>query len=504
MSSIRITAGKMKISRIVIALFVLGFVTAGRVVGQEGNWINIALSGSPMTQDPKLVKDSLTLSVIHNTVFECLVRYGGERNLTIEPALAVSWHIENSGKIWEFTLRPGVRFHDGSIMTSADVVESFKRDPNFTGEIEAVGKNKVRMIFGEKRAGFMKNITQVNSAIEKILPDNTLVGTGPFTIVSWLQNENVELKAFNDYWGRSPNLDGVHFQCAVPAESALEMMKSGETDVVDIVPPSLVQEFERDPGIETSVMKGVNVSFVHLNLNNPPLDSAEFREALNMLIHTEKIIRDVHFDQAVTCRDVLPPVIGGRVDGPPRIKYSPKVAKEVIARYLHGDRVFRMIGLPFPRPYCPTPAAQARLIAGYLKGAGLKIEYQPTESMQDYMEHMDSQDFDFMISGWVIDSRNPDDFFTAIFGVGDVNPAFPGGWQNEEFESLVIQARQTVSVKRQWDLYRAASDLFFEDYPWILIAHTNQIGAYRKVIEGLQFDPTNEFRLHDVNILRTD
>ncbi|MBU8923328.1 MAG: hypothetical protein KOO63_16045 [Bacteroidales bacterium] len=489
----------MKILQIVMVFFVMTLLTSGQAEGREGNWINIALSGSPMTQDPKLIKDSLTLSVIHNTVFECLVRYGGEMNLVIEPALAVSWDIKSSGKIWEFTLRSGVRFHDGSVMTSADVVDSFRRDPIFTGEIEAVGDKKVRMVFEEKRSGFVKNITQVGSAIEKFLPDGTIVGTGPFRIVSWLQEESVDLEAFDEYWGGRPKLDGVHFQCAVPAESALDMMKSGETDVVDIVPPSLVQEFEHDPAIETSVMKGVNVSYVHLNINNPPLDSAEFRKALNMAIHTEKIIRDVHFNQAVICRDVLPPMIGGKDDGPPRIEYRPKAAKEVIARYLKdSDRVFRMIGLPFPRPYCPEPAAQARLIAGYLKGAGLKIEYQPAESMEEYMRYMDEQDFDLLISGWVIDSRNPDDFFTAIFGVGDVDPAFLGDWQNEEFESLVIQARQTVSLKRQWDLYRAASDLFFEDLPWILIAHTNQIGAHRKVIEGLQFDPTSEFRLHDV------
>ncbi|MBU8923327.1 MAG: hypothetical protein KOO63_16040 [Bacteroidales bacterium] len=499
MASIGNTTVKNSISKLVITLIIMILLTATQAVGREGNWINIALSGNPVTQDPKLVKDSLTLSVIHNTVFECLVRYGGERNLAIEPALAISWDIRDGGKTWIFTLRSGVRFHDGSLMTSTDVVESFKRDPNFTGKIDAVGADRVRMVFREKRAGYAKNISQVSSAVEKFLPDSTIVGTGPFRVSSWLQGESVELEAFDEYWGGRPKLDGVHFQCAVSAESALKMMKSGETDVVDIVPPSLVQEFERDPTIETSVMKGVNVSFVYLNLENPPLDSAEFRKALNMLIHTDKIIRDVHFDQAVSCRDVLPPVIGGKDDGPPRIQYRPKVAKEVIAGYLKdSDRVFRMIGLPFPRPYCPEPAAQARLIAGYLKGSGLKIEYQPAKSMQEYMQYMDNRDFDFMISGWVIDSRNPDDFFTALFGVGDVEPVFAVKWDNEEFESMIIQARQTVSVKRQWDLYRAASGLFFEDLPWILIAHTNQIGAYRKVVEGLKFEPTSEFRLHDV------
>ncbi len=467
--------------------------------GSEGNWLNVALSGSPVTRDPKLVQDALTLSVIHNTVFETLVRYGGDRGLAIEPALATSWEVKENGTVWEFVLRSGVHFHDGSLLAAGDVVNSFRQDPTFTGRIEAVDAKRIRVILPDKTAGFAKTISQVTYGVTKLTADGAIIGTGPFYIDHWGPPESVELKTFSDYWGEKPSLEGVTFYCSMPAEKAIAMMRSGEIDVLDIVPPSMARNLSQDKEIVLSILEGVNISFVHVNINNQPLDSAEFRQALSMLIHTEKIIRDVHFDQAISCRGILPPVIGGEKSGPQRIPYDPKTAKEIIKKYIgENNRPLKMVGLPFPRPYCPDPNAQARLIAGYLKGAGVKIDYYQTESMEDYLEKRANGDYDLLISGWVIDSRNPDDFYTLLFGIGDVEPAFGISWENAEFESLILQARRTVSVKKQWELYDEASDIFFREYPWILIAHTNQLGAYSNRIAGLEFNPMGELRLVSV------
>ncbi len=481
---------------IVLSVFSSVFMTAGVVAST----LNVAISGSPTSRDPRNITESVSVSILMDNVYEALVSSGRGNHLTLEPALATDWQVNNGGKEWEFTLRKGVKFHDGSLMDAEDVVASFREVPQFKGVIEKTGPYKVRIIFTEKRAGFLKTIAQITYTITKRQENGILLGTGPFRIESWDPESMIRLKKFDQYWGSVPDLEEVVYHCSTPAWKALDMMAEDEIDVIDIIPPSLADSLRGVDDIELSVLEGVNISFVHMNLNNPPLDNVEFRRALNMLIHTDKIIRDVHFNEASACRGVLPPVIGGKSEGPPRIAYDSRIAKEIIEKFLDDDsRTFKMVGLPFARPYCPTPSAQARLIAGYLKGAGLKISYVPTSSMEEYQRYMGSEDYDFIISGWNIDTRNPDDFYSMLFGLGDTRSPFHVHWVDEEFESNILQARTTISLKKQWEFYNAADDLFFTNYPWIMIAHTNQLGAFRKEIKGLTFSATGELHLNNVS-----
>jgi peptide/nickel transport system substrate-binding protein len=459
-------------------------------------WLNVALTGKPVTCEPQAVGDAVSLAVIHNNVFESLVRYGKQR-LVLEPALAVSWKVEQAGKVWVFTLRDGVLFHDGSSLTSDDVIDSFGKNPFFKGRMERVDRLRVRCILPDKRAGCLKTMSQVHYAISKTLPDGSIVGTGPFVLSEWNPSNRVILETFKDYWGKRSALGGVTFHCSMKVSDALSLMRQGEIDFIDIVPPSLADEIEADDELVLSVLEGVNVSFININTHRSPLGEPEFRRALNLAINREEIIRDVYFGHAISCRGLLPPAIGGDEEGPPKIAYEPREAKDIIKKYMDREnRIFKMAGLPFSRPYCPEPYALARLVIRYLEKAGLKIEYYQPDT---WIPREDRGVYDFIIAGWVLDSRNPDDFFTNTLGIGGVDTFLGSLWRNELFESLLLQARTTVSVRKRWQLYRQADDIFFEEYPWILLIHTNQLCAYRKGIMGFISSPTGELRLGEVS-----
>jgi len=483
-----------------LIVFPVHLLYSGESVAKSGaSWINIALSGIPQTLIPWEVTDAVSLSICMSNVYETLFTYDNDRTQII-PWLAVDYRIKNAGQVWVFTLRSGVRFHDGSIMTASDVVTSFKRNPRFTGDIRAIGNNKVEVSFSDKRANFLESVTQLQYSIARVSSDGKIYGTGPFYVAVWNPESEVVLKAFKDYWDGGGELDGARFLCAVDSLEAVKKLKDGEVDVVDIVQPEFVDMLEGDKDITVSVLHGVNLCFVHLNVSRPPLDSAEFRRALNIAIDKENLIKDIYKGHAVKALSLIPRALGGSESPYGDYGFNISKAREIIKRYLHGqDRVFTMVGLPFPRPYCPNPQATSRLIAGYLRSAGIKIKYVPVHSFKDYDRYVMGDDFDFALSGWVMDSKDPDDFFTPIFGIGDVPAIFSHIWKSNEFESTILKARRVVSLKSRWAYYNTSTDLFFKASPWIMIASANQIGAYRNSIVGFKFSPTGELRLRGVS-----
>jgi dipeptide transport system substrate-binding protein len=261
------------------------------------------------------------------------------------------------------------------------------------------------------------------------------------------------------------------------------------------VPPDYADVITGDHNLVLERHEGVNVAYITMNIERYPLDQPDFRRALNMLINRENIINKIYSGQAVQCRGLLPPVIGGNMEREPRAKYDPEEAKKIIEKYqVEEGRVFKLVGLPFLRSYCPDPNQMARLIAGYMKGVGLKLEYLPTYSMEDYFEKIADTEFDFIVDGYVIDSPSRDDFYTYVFGVG-VDYPYEIRWKSEEFDSLVCKARSITDDKEREKVYARAEDLFFSEYPWIILVHSNELAAYRKDVEGLVIIPTGEIRL---------
>ncbi|MCD6380448.1 hypothetical protein J7M07_08415, partial [bacterium] len=366
-------------------IFLSLFLCSSGVYGNE--WLRVALIDRPVTSDPTKVKDFASNFIIHNNVYETLVRYG-TNNSVIEPGLALEWKIENSGREWVFTLRKNVKFHDELELTADDVVNSIKRNEQYHGEVIRNGRYTVRFILPDTRAEFIKTLTKSVYSIVKPLPDGTLAGTGPFIIDKWNPIDRIVLKAFDSYWDGVPKLEGVIYFSGVGIQESLKGIEDGNYDLVDMVPQPFAGDFESKEGIILSEIKGVNLSFVYLNIKNPPLDNIEFRKAMNMAINKEKVIRDIYYGKALKSYSLYPVAHNGdQRDSYAQIKYNPGEAKRIISRYLKGKNyVFKMVGLPYPRPYCPNPNTEARLVAGYLKGAGLKIEYYQPESMEEYIK----------------------------------------------------------------------------------------------------------------------
>jgi ABC-type transport system substrate-binding protein len=488
----------LRIVLLAAALPVVLFLMSDQAAAQD--WLNIALTSHPVTKDPAEIEDFSSGFILQNNVFECLVRHTREKKI-LEPGLATEWHVENNGKEWIFKIREDVLFHDGTAMTARDVVRSVKRSDFYNGEVTAEGRFTVRFTLPDKRAEFIKSLSMVQYSVVKLDDEGRLIGTGPFFIESWDPKNRVVLKSFRSYWSGRASLAGVIYFCGMDAREAVNRMRTGEIDLIDTLPPEMADAIAADDELVLSELQGANLSFVHLNINNPPLDRPEFRKALNMAINKEKIIRDIYYGHALKSYSLHPTIRErNKKDDYIQIKYHPDRAREIISNFAGEEElVFRFIGLPLPRPYSPDPNAQARLVAGYLKGVGIKLEYYQPESMTEYIRYVESGDYDLLLCGWVIESYNPDDFYVRVLGTEDNLSVFGVNWSDMIFNSLISNARKTISLKKQWEFYMTAEKIFFDECPWIILAHPNRIFAYRSEVRGLDLTSNFELRIYDVN-----
>ena len=180
--------------------------------------------------------------------------------------LAKSWTTSEDTKTWEFKIRNNANFHNGQPLTVEDVVWSYQRlageakSPvrtyiNKVKSVEAAGPDKVKFTLSEPFAPFDRQVSLISilpkQAFEQIGAAKFAVepvGSGPFKVVRWVKDDNIELAAFEQYWGGAPKFKTLIFRPVPSATTRAAALSSGELDVVPILPPALVDTLRLTQG----------------------------------------------------------------------------------------------------------------------------------------------------------------------------------------------------------------------------------------------------------------
>jgi peptide/nickel transport system substrate-binding protein len=232
--------------------------------------ITIAQPAEATTMDPGRSTQVLTVNYFYN-LYDSLTRW--DTALQLQPGLATSWKALNE-TTWEFTLRPGVKFHDGSPLTAEDVRATIERNlvPGKTvvtagfatiESVTAVNPTTVRIVTKKPDPLIAVRMAQMGSQIlpARFTTDDGAkelarrpVGSGAYKFVEWVKDERLVMEANRDWWGwegRAPAVDRVVWK-AIPEDfPRLVAFDKGEADIVTNVPP----EADRGPSrgsIETT------------------------------------------------------------------------------------------------------------------------------------------------------------------------------------------------------------------------------------------------------------
>jgi ABC-type transport system substrate-binding protein len=450
---------------------------------KQGGTITVTYHDDVATLDPAIGYDWQNWSMI-KSLFDGLMDYV-PGTTTLRPGLAESYDVSKDGMTFTFHLRKGVKFTNGREMTADDVKYSLDRVTNPKTQSPGAGffasiKGSDKMADGS--ATSLEGVKVVDPLTVEITlnrPDATFlqvmalnfsyivpkeaveasgadfgkhpVGTGAFKMTDWTLGQQIVFERNADYWRKGePYLDKITFQVGQEPVVALLRLQKGEIDIPgDGIPPAKFTEVMADPAQAALVVSqaSLQTGYITMNLNMPPFDKLEVREAVNMAINKERITQIIN-GRAKPTGQVLPPGMPG---------YDPTFETQLFV--YNTD--------PNPR------IAQA--IQQDLAKIGIKASLQSLAQANVIQAGGEPASAPMIWSGgmaWAADFPDPSDFFGPILSC---QAGAPGGWNwahycNKDLDAAAAKADAMTAPEQTADRMKAWSDIMAKvmaDAPWV-------------------------------------
>ena len=339
--------------------------------------IVISVTTEPSTLDAQVVNDRAARVVTGNISEALLFR---DRGAQLTPGLAIDWRNVDE-TTWEFTLRPGVTFHDGSpfngeaaaYSVNRMVAEDFETQRgsyirNIAGA-EVLDDNTIRVLTDGPNAILPLQMAQVpmvpNGAGDEI--NENPIGTGPYRFVEWNRGQSITSEINPDYWGTAASISRFTVRIIPDAQTALAALQNGEVHLVlDILPEQvdLVPQFKSVAATE--------FSYVAFNTFVPEMSSPDVRIAMNMAIDKELLAETIYegFARPNQAQHMAPGSTGFNPDVGP-YPYDPDGARALLAEAGYADGFEVTLNIPIGR-YLRAEES-GRLIAQQLRDVGLDV-----------------------------------------------------------------------------------------------------------------------------------
>jgi peptide/nickel transport system substrate-binding protein len=490
---------------------------------KKGGTLIYGRGADSISLDPINVTDGESIRVTHN-IFETLFEY--DSKLDLQPKLAESYKSSTDGLTWTITLKKGVKFQDGTDFNADAVVFNFDRwmdksnpyhkgdfpyypflyggfkgDPNHKIEyVKAVDESTVEFKLTEKTAPFISFLAIPMFGIAS--PDAIKkygdkfyehpVGTGPFQFDSWGRNDKVVLKANKNYYVKGqPYLDKLIFRVIPDNSSRLNALSTGEVDLIDGLNPDDADTIKANSQLKLIKRPSFNIGSLVFNTQMAPFDNVKVRQAINMAIDKKALVDAFYNGYAEVAKNPFPPALWGYNNDIKDYKFDVKEAKKVLAEagFPNGFKT-EIWTMSNPRPYMPQPLKVAEAIQADLKAIGIDAEIKSYE-WATYLQKTGNGEHPMGLYGWTGVMADPDNFlYPNLSSTNTQKPASNRAfYKNDEFTSLLQQARVTLDQDERIKLYKKAQEIFHQDAPWVPIAHTTPPMGLASYVEGFDAHP---------------
>ena len=326
--------------------------------------------------------------IYDNLVFNGLTRMA--EDLSTQPDLAESWAYSEDLKRWTFKLRRGVKFHDGTEMTSADVAALFKRmlDPataapsrsnyDMVSGVEAPDPYTVVFQLSSPYGGFADILSDRQV---KIVPQGSVaqlatkpVGTGPFKFVSYTPGDRLVLARHQDYFEPGmPKLDGVELRIIPEMSVKIAALQAGDIDIVWDLPLEQVKQLGGRGNIRVDSVPTASWDAAIMNNLVPPFNDPRVRLAFQMAVDKADVVELTLFGQGSATISPIPPTHAFYAKDLAIAKADPAAAKKLLAQAGHPDGVTVPIIVPVGRPVRERLGVALQQLA---KPAGFNLQVQ--------------------------------------------------------------------------------------------------------------------------------
>ena len=452
-----------------------------------GETITVAITAEPPGWDPSASTSQEIARVMYHNVFEGLVRF--DESGEIVPALAESWEISDDGLSWTFSLREGVKFHDGSDFTVEDVIAKFERakDPDSghthpeyyeaIESIEAGEGNSVIFTLEKPASSLLYNLARPDSVIYPAAKADTQasepVGTGPFRFAEYTEGSEVRLERFADYYiDGVPQIDTAVFKIIPDPNTRFAALQAGDIDLIGTsLPPE--QFIQLDDNDDLQGAQGSATTEITLAMNNSvePLNNPLVRQAITHAIDKNAIVDGAMFGLGTVIGTHMSPSEPYYIDLSETYPFDPDKARELLAEAGYEDGF--EIRFELPEPYNIERRA-GQVIAQQLEEVGISVDLSVVEWGTWIQRIFLGGDYDMTIIG----HSEPRDI--NVYG----NPDYYYKYDNDAVRDLLKSIEATTDPEEQVSLFQDIARTIADDAVNVWVFSPPYLVAARSDIEG--------------------
>jgi peptide/nickel transport system substrate-binding protein len=496
--------------------------------GAHAQDLRIGLGADVTSMDPHFV-NLFPNNNIAEHVFEKLITLDADSRLI--PALAESWKAVDP-TTWEFKLRRGVKFHDGSDFTAEDVAFSIDRVakiPNSPGpftvytksirEVQIVDPHTIRFRTATVYPILPNDLSTIyilsrkaasGASTEDFNAGKVNIGTGPLRFVSFKRGDRVELARNDAYWGPKAAWNRVTFRILPSDPTRVAALLSGDVDAIENIPTADFTKLKANPNFATSTKTSHRIIFYHLDqfresspyvtdkagkpLAKNPLMDLRVRQAISKAIDREAIRTRVMEGLALPTANLVPPPMFGSVPTLQPDRYDPEGAKKLLAAAGYPNGFALTIHGPNNRYVNDDQIGQT--VAAMLQRIGIQTRLE-TMPMNVYLSRASKLEFSFAMLGWgasTAEVSSPLRSHLVTFDKERGWGAFAWGrYANQRVNNLLSQALETVDDAKREKLLQEAVTIAMTELGIIPLHHQINTWATRK---GIAYTPrTDEYTL---------
>ena len=515
----------MRTARLIL-LVVLSLLLVLAGCRRRSNSFVIALGDNIRTIDP-IGSPSVDAASerVRTLLFNSLVRKNEKFDYVGE--LASNIARSSDGTVYTFALHEGVKFHDGRVLTSADVKytldlvfsSSFAKSASFyesvgndkrsyIKSVEAPDSKTVVVTLIKPWVGLLSNLVPVS-----IIPKDSYegqkthpIGSGPFKFVRYDNAQQVlDAEAFSEYWDGPPKIPAIRVRVVSDMNALQAELRSGRVDIAPMptsLSPDAVKLLQQDPNLQVNAFPGSNVVLLTINTSSAPLDNIKVRQAIASAVDRDTMIKDLLQGYGKIANSIVPEESWAYTAGH-TYSYDPAMSKKLLDEAGFKDPDGEGPKMRFDKPLVYKLSGSsisgrqyAGVIQNYLKQVGIPVEIQTTEQ-NTLFDELRRGNFQIAYTQWVGGNQDPI-FYKDLFATSEIPTQTRASrnrsrYSNKDLDALLDEAVNTFDRQKGLELYTKIQDIVSNEVPVFPLWYQSNIVIAKKDVGNIHVDASGDW-----------
>lgn len=470
---------------------------------QEGGTLTWGHSEVTQKLDVHIVQTAASNRFLNN-IHETLVGLNNQLEVTSaadaqKAGLAADWEISDDRKTYTFTLRDGVKFHDGSTLTSADVKYTFDRirNPdlgaryrNIIGQVDEVKTPDEKTVVLELPERYNPLIRQLAFLGTAIIPEGTgdeqgdqPVGTGPFKFESRQQGNKSILKAHEDYWRDGPYVDKVIERTVTDPTSRLTGVQEGNLDYINDIPLDNMKDVVNNDSddLRTETWRPLAFNHIYLHNDRPPFDDQNWRLALDYMIDKQALVEGALFGMGTPIETPSYPNSPYRNNDLKPRKQDFEKARSLIEKSKYSIDEQGSMTFKVTTNY-PWHVDAATIMQQFFNQAGLDVEIQKMQWGDWLSEVATNMNYRLAMVNW-FGGWEPAQMYRGLFHSEGAFNSF--AYASDAFDEAIEKAETAPSHEKEIEYYQEAQKVLHDEIPSPFLWFRDGAMASKQAMHGL-------------------